>query len=44
MAEKGYTGKIGNKGMQQVKAPYSQGKGPKSTVKKGGDLRVKGGK
>lgn len=41
MAEKSYTGKIGNAGPQVVKAPVSpsNNKKGKSTVKKGDDLR-----
>jgi len=42
MTEKsGYSGKISNKGAQQVKAPYPQGGSGKNTVKTGGDLRSK---
>lgn len=42
MAEKkGYTGRISNKGAQEVKAPYPQGKPKGATVKTGGDLRSK---
>lgn len=42
MAEKkGYIGKVSNKGAQEVKAPYPQGKPKGATVKTGGDLRSK---
>lgn len=45
MEKKGsYVGKISNKGAQVVKAPLAQSAGKKPTVKKGGDLRSKGGK
>lgn len=41
MAEKGYVGKIANKGQQEVKAPNQvKGKQGKSTVTRGKDLRA----
>lgn len=39
-----YAGKISNKSSQEVDALFPQKKGKSPTVKKGGDLRVKGGK
>ena len=42
--EKGYTGKIGLKAVQVVKAPVQKEAGKKPKVVKGGDLRVKSGK
>lgn len=41
MANKSYAGKVSNKGAQEVKALYPQGKPKGATVKKGGDLRSK---
>ena len=35
----GYAGKIGNKGSQQVNAPFKQSTPKKGSVKKGEDLR-----
>lgn len=35
----GYAGKIGNKGSQQVNAPFKQGTPKKGSVHKGDDLR-----
>jgi len=40
---KSYAGKISNSGSQKVDAIFPQGK-KKKEKKKGGDLRVKGGK
>lgn len=37
----GYAGKISNKGAQQVKAVYSQGKAKSDKVTTGNDLRTK---
>ena len=39
--EKGYSGKISNKGSQIVKAVYQAVAGKKPVVKSGGDLRSK---
>ena len=36
--------KVGLKGAQECKAPGAQGSGKKPVVRKGGDLRAKGGK
>lgn len=42
---KTYAGRISNKGAQEVKAPYAQGKGVAPKTKEGGDLRsAKSGK
>lgn len=44
MAEKkSYAGKIKNMGSQIVEPLYPVQKGKSGTVKKGGDLRIKGG-
>jgi hypothetical protein len=39
--DKGYKGKINNKGSQMVEAPFAQPKGKSPSVQKGGDLRAK---
>lgn len=39
--EKGYIGKISNKGSQEVTAPIAQAKGKSPKVITGGDLRAK---
>ncbi len=40
--KKGYIGSIRNSGAQKIEAPHlNRGKSPKSTVKKGTDLRTK---
>jgi len=39
-----YTGRIGNQGTQEVKAPNQTKAKTKGTVKTGGDLRAGGGK
>lgn len=44
MAKNGYIGKIGNTGVQNIKAPIQQPTDKKGTVKTGSDLRKKGGK
>lgn len=39
-----YAGKIANKGSQKVEALFKPGRGKSGIVKKGEDLRTKGGK
>lgn len=39
--EKGYIGKISNKGSQEVSAPIAQSNGKSPKVVTGGDLRAK---
>lgn len=41
MASKSYAGKVSNKGAQEVKALYPQGKPKGAKVQKGEDLRAK---